>query len=141
MNTIKINGDTASGKTTKLMSLARDQLCQGSRVLYVSPLLGRAESLVNAHFSRSSLKPEIASCDNFHLAVRAKRFELIIFDDFQDFKPNPPDGSYLAIAISRLSHLHFGTIAYSTNVPEGVEHWVSTSVWYKPWTWGKGFWK
>lgn len=136
---IRVSGETATGKTAKLMEMAEHELYRGGNVLYVAPYLKEAFNVVRVYFEKKSVSPNFTSSVNFHNAVIGKHYSLIIFDDFNNFHPNPPEGSYFALANNRLKHLNFGTLAYSTTEIEN-ETWVSAAAWYKPWTWFSGYW-
>jgi hypothetical protein len=132
---IKMIGDNQTGKTSHAVGLAENWLSGGKSVLFVVP------TAVYAHHLRRRLENNqnlmVIGCEQFNRAVREKSWDVIILDELIEFRCNP-EGSYVEHARQRLRSKQFSVLAYT--VPEDMRHWVSTSKWYKPWTWGTGYW-
>ena len=132
---IKMIGNNQTGKTSHAVGLAENWLSGGKSVLFVVPTLDMTLH-VKEHLQRHpNLK--IIGCTQFNKTVSGRIFEAIIFDELLMFQPNP-EGSYVELARQRLRIHDFAVLAYT--LPEDKRVWVSTSKWYKPRTWGTGYW-
>lgn len=132
---IKMIGDAKTGKTSHAVGLAENWLSAGKSVLFVVPTIDMALRIEDQFHLDPNIK--VVGCIQFNKAAIGKSWDVIILDELLMFNPNP-EGSYVSIARSRLQTKQFSVLAYT--LPADKTVWVSTSKWYKPRTWGTGYW-
>lgn len=145
MKTIVITGETGEGKTTELVRLIKYSVMTpisepeyytiGS-ILVVLPTKGRAEEFYKRHIDSHPLRDrvDVISVKELPKRLRGKHYNGILLDDYLEFPPLP-DGDPLVIAAQRFPNL----IAVTKLQSATLKVWKSNSVWYKPWTWGTGY--
>lgn len=128
---IKVEGNNQTGKTQKLIALANNTR---GKVLFVCFSVKEARRLESSGKAAPNVKfigPHI-----FLDAIKRNAFEAIIFDNLDMF-PNL-GFSWIYYAKSRLIG-EFCFMAYSLGKAVNIiEEWVSTAIWYMPWTWKDG---
>lgn len=132
---IQVSSDIAGGKTAKLITMARDAKSSGKRVLFVCVNQATAASLQhkNSDIDFCGQAPALRK-------LRCSVFDVVILDDLDLYPATTPEGSLFEIARKSLINPFMSELIYSTSEPSKV-YWVSCSVWWKPWTWGKGYWR
>lgn len=130
---IKLIGGEMSGKTSHAIGLAMNYSDAGKRVLFVC----FSADLAAFHRKNSGCKDVVfIGSREFNKAVLSSQWDLIILDELSKFAKNS-EGSYVQLAKKRLQLKEFGTLAYT--IPSDRK-WVSTAIWWKPRTWGSGYW-
>lgn len=133
---VRVSGNTGDGKTSALVDMVCNMAERGCKVLFVSPSHKRAmqiQLLSNVSGRIMFSGPKLA---NF----RFRDWDCIFIDDLHDF-PDSKEGGWLSLAESRLIHKQGGFLAYSSAYFTQDPAWVSKAVWWKPWTWNRGYWK
>lgn len=139
---IKIKGDAQQGKTNQLIKQAIYQN-ENAKVLFVCATAEEARRMEGHFKAKGIYNWNISFCAAFNIekAVQARSFDLVILDNLNYF-PNLHGGAffdYVSLAKSRIINQK-GVVAYSLDENcESIKVWVSTSKWYKPWTWGTGY--
>lgn len=143
MKTIVITGETAEGKTTSLMIAMKDVIYNSPNsnlkwlgVLLVVPTKERADQfrrlyLNNDHWGNNV---KVVGVNELSKYLNGANYNGIFFDDYHEFPPCP-HGDPLVIAAQRNPNVIGLTKLQSAT----LKVWKSTSVWYKPWAWGTGY--
>lgn len=139
---IKIKGDAQQGKTNQLIKQALYQN-PSAKILFVCATAEEARRMKDHFKAKGIYNWNISFCGagGIENAVRARSFSVVILDNLNYF-PRLYNGAYfdyVSLAKSRIVNPN-GIIAYSIDEScYSVRKWISTSKWYKPWTWGTGF--
>lgn len=143
---IRVSGDTGDGKTYDLVSLAVGRVFHGDKVLFLCHSMSKARSL-EKFVNKEKLSGKISSDGSIkfsgpdHRLLRAHDcWDCIVIDNLNNF-PKSKEGSWLSLAESRLIHRNHARLVYSSERKEQELFWVSKAVWWKPWTWNRGYWK
>ena len=135
---VRVAGDNGGGKTKVIFEMACNMAAQGNQVLFIAPTHERAMRL--KRLARSDFGGHIIFCGARMVNLRLRDYDCIFIDDLQDF-PESKEGGWLPLSESRLSHKKHGLLAYSSTRFAQDPTWVSKAVWWKPWTWNRGYWK
>lgn len=139
---IKIKGGAQQGKTNQLIKQALYQN-ENAQILFVCATAEEARRMKDHFKAKGIYNLNISFCGAgcIEHAVRARSFSVVILDNLNHF-PNLHGGEffdYVSLAKSRIINQK-GVVAYSLDEScESIKTWVSTSKWYKPWTWGAGY--
>lgn len=143
---IRVNGDAGEGKSYELLSFAAGRVFHGDKVLFLCHSHEQARSL-EKFINTEKLSQKISSGGSIkfsgpdHKLLRVHGcWDCIVIDDLDNF-PKSKEGSWLSLAESRLAHSKHARLAYSSEWKERDPVWVSKAVWWKPWTWNRGYWK
>lgn len=143
MKTIVITGETAEGKTTSLMIAMKDVIYNSPNsnlkwlgVLLVVPTKQRADQFRRLHLTNDHWggNVKVVGVSELPKYLVGNNYNGIFFDDYHEFPPCP-EGDPLIIAAQRNPNVIGLTKLQSAT----LKVWKSTSVWYKPWTWGTGY--
>jgi|GEM_PF-6052555 len=139
---IKIKGGAQQGKTSQLIKQALYQN-ENAQILFVCATAEEARCMKDHFKAKGIYNLNISFCGAGYIehAVRARSFSVVILDNLNHFPSlyNCAYFDYVSLAKSRIVNPN-GIIAYSIDEKcESIKLWVSTSKWYKPWTWGTGY--
>lgn len=145
MQVIKVKGSVNSGKTTSLIHIAAQHSIWGKKkVLYICHTEELASALKRKYLAEfgGQFMP-VFSGPNLR-TLRAFQYGVVILDQLELF-PKSDEGCWLKLAKQRVECTPFSVVAYSQDITP-IEYiseceLSSMAVWYKPWTWLRGYWK